>query len=133
MRLLLDTHILLWALDDPGRLDLATRDLLEDAANEVLFSAASIWEIAIKVCLGRADFPVRPETIADSARATGFIELPVRAATAAQVANLPLHHRDPFDRLLVAQAMAEPARLFTADTKLAPYSELVTVILISNS
>jgi len=128
MRLLLDTHILLWALDEPTRLDQATRDALEDPTNEVLFSAASIWEIAIKVRLGRADFPVRPEAIADSARATGFTELPVRAATAALVADLPLHHRDPFDRLLVAQAIAEPARLYTADAILAPYSELVTVI-----
>ena len=84
MRLLLDTHILLWALDEPQRLDQETRDQLEDPANEVLFSAASIWEIAIKVRLGRADFPVRPEVIASSARATGFIELPVRAAAAAR-------------------------------------------------
>jgi PIN domain nuclease of toxin-antitoxin system len=128
MRLLLDTHILLWALGEPTRLDHTTLDLLEDPTNEVLFSAASIWEIAIKVRLGRADFPVRPRAIAESARATGFIELPVRAATAAGVVDLPLHHRDPFDRLLVAQAIAEPARLFTADPKLAVYSELVTLI-----
>jgi PIN domain nuclease of toxin-antitoxin system len=128
MRLLLDTHILLWALDEPARLDWKIRDLLEDPTNEVLFSAASIWEIAIKVRLGRADFPIRPEGIAESALATGFIELPVNAATAARVADLPLHHRDPFDRLLVAQAMAEPARFYTADAKLASYSELVTVI-----
>jgi PIN domain nuclease of toxin-antitoxin system len=128
MRLLLDTHILLWALDEPVRLDQQTRDLLEDPTNEVLFSAASIWEIAIKVRLGRADFPIRPELIAESARATGFTELPVRAAVAARVADLPLHHRDPFDRLLVAQAIAEPARFYTSDAKLAAYSELVTVI-----
>jgi PIN domain nuclease of toxin-antitoxin system len=127
MRLLVDTHLLLWALDEPMRLDEATRDLLEDPANDVLFSAASIWEIAVKVRLGRADFPVRPEAIADSARLTGFIELPVLAA-AARVADLPMHHRDPFDRLLVAQAMTEPARFYTADAILAAYSELVTVI-----
>ncbi|WP_428487541.1 type II toxin-antitoxin system VapC family toxin [Rhodopila sp.] len=128
MRLLLDTHVLLWALDEPVRLDRETRDLLEDPSNEVLFSAASIWEIAIKVRLGRTDFPVRPEAIADAARSTGFTELPVFAATAAKVADLPPHHRDPFDRLLVAQAIAEPARLYTADAKLTPYSELVTLI-----
>lgn len=128
MRLLLDTHILLWALDEPQRLDQETKDQLEDPANEVLFSAASIWEIAIKVRLGRADFPVRPEVIASSARATGFIELPVRAAVAALVADLPLHHRDPFDRMLVTQALAEPARFYTADSKLAVYSELVVVV-----
>ena len=128
MRLLLDTHVLLWALGEPQRLDGATRDLLEDPRNEILFSAASIWEIAIKVRLGRADFLVRPEAIAEGARATGFIELPVHAATAALVADLPFHHRDPFDHLLLAQAIAEPARLYTADAKLAPYSELVTVL-----
>lgn len=128
MRLLLDTRILLWALDEPERLDPATRDLLEDPSNDILFSAASIWEIAIKVGLGRADFPVRPEAIADSARATGFIELPVHSATAARVADLPLYHRDPFDRLLLAQAMAEPARFYTADRLMARYSELVTIV-----
>ena len=78
--------------------------------------------------VGRADFPVRLELIAASARATGFTELAVRAPVAAGVADLPPHHRDPFDRLLVAQALAEPARFFAADTKLALYSELVTVI-----
>ena len=128
MRLLLDTHILLWALDQPARLDSGTRALLEDPANEVLFSAASIWEIAIKVRLGRADFPVRPDAIAQAARDTGFTELPVRADAAARVADMPLHHRDPFDRLLVAQAMAEPMRLYTADPLLPPYSELVTLV-----
>jgi PIN domain nuclease of toxin-antitoxin system len=128
MRLLLDTHILLWALDAPARLDQKTRDLLEDPANEVLFSAASIWEIAIKHRLGRTGFAVRPETIADGARTTGFTELPIHATIAARVADLPPHHRDPFDRLLVAQAMAEPARFITADAKLSAYSELVTVI-----
>jgi PIN domain nuclease of toxin-antitoxin system len=128
MRLLLDTHILLWALDQPARLNSGTRALLEDPTNEVLFSAASIWEIAIKVRLGRADFPVRPDAIAQAARDTGFTELPVRADAAARVADMPLHHRDPFDRLLVAQAMAEPMRLYTADPLLLPYSDLVTLV-----
>jgi PIN domain nuclease of toxin-antitoxin system len=128
MRLLLDTHVLLWALGEPARLDAGTRALLEDTANEVLFSAASIWEIAIKAGLGRADFAVRPEQIVRAARETGFVELPISAAAAARVVDLPLHHRDPFDRLLVAQAMAEPMRLYTADPLLPPYSELVQLI-----
>ena len=128
MRLLLDTHLLLWALSMPDKLDAATRDLVEDSANEVLFSAASIWEIAIKARLGRADFTVRPEAIVRAALDTGFGELPVRAAVAARVADLPPHHRDPFDRLLVAQAMAEPVRLYTADPLLPPYTELVTLV-----
>jgi PIN domain nuclease of toxin-antitoxin system len=128
MRLLLDTHVLLWAVGEPARLNAGTRDLLEDTANEVLFSAASIWEIAIKAKLGRTDFAVRPEQIARAARETGFVELPVSAAAAARVVDLPLHHHDPFDRLLVAQAMAEPMRLYTADPLLPPYSELVQLI-----
>lgn len=128
MRLLLDTHVLLWALGRPERLDAATRALLEDPETEVLFSAASIWEVAIKARLGRADFAVRPGEVARAARETGFAELPVRAAAAALVADLPPHHRDPFDRLLVAQAMAEPARLCTADPQLPPYSELVMLL-----
>lgn len=128
MRLLLDTHVLLWALSDPGRLSGTVRDLLEDATSEVLFSAANIWEIAIKASLGRADFAARPEQVAQAARMTGFVELPVNADAAARVADLPLRHRDPFDRLLVAQAIAEPARLYTVDPLLPPYSELVELI-----
>jgi PIN domain nuclease of toxin-antitoxin system len=128
MRLLLDTHVLLWALITPARLGPALRDQLEDPANIVLFSAASIWEIAIKARLGRADFPQQPDAVSAAARRTGFTELPVHAAAAARVADLPLLHRDPFDRLLVAQAIAEPARLYTADPLLPPYSELVALI-----
>lgn len=128
MRLLLDTHVLLWSLGDPARLDAQTRAVLEDNANQVLFSAASIWEIAIKAGLGRADFGVRPEDITQAAREAGFQELPVHAEAAARVADLPMLHRDPFDRLLVAQALTEPARLITADPVLLSYSELVTLI-----
>lgn len=125
MRLLLDTHLLLWALSEPARLGVGLRALVEDPAHEVFFSAASIWEVAIKAGLGRADFAVRPDEVARAAMETGFVELPVRAEVAARVADLPLHHRDPFDRLLIAQAMAEPMRLYTADPLLAPYSDLV--------
>jgi PIN domain nuclease of toxin-antitoxin system len=125
MRLLLDTHLLLWALAEPDRLGADLRDLLEDPAQEVLFSAASIWEIAIKSALGRADFAIAPEEVLSEALATGFVELPVRAEAALRVASLAPHHRDPFDRLLVAQALSEPLRLYTADRALEPYSELV--------
>ncbi len=128
MRLLLDTHVLLWAVAEPGHLSAAIRDDLENPENEVLFSAASIWEIAIKAGLGRVDFAVRPERIALAARETGFIELAVTARAAARVVDLPTHHRDPFDRVLVAQAMLEPARLYTADPLLLPYSDLVELI-----
>ena len=128
MRLLLDTHVLLWALIEPAKLDAPVRSQLEDPENEILFSAASAWEMAIKAALGRADFQVSPERIVASAQASGFIELPVRSAAALKVRILPHHHRDPFDRLLVAQAMAGPMRLYTADPLLLPYSELVTLV-----
>ena len=101
------------------------RALLEDPDQEVLFSAASIWEISIKAALGRTDFRVAPRDILAAAIRDGFVELPVKSAAALAVADLPLIHRDPFDRLLVAQALTEPARLYTADSVLEQYSELV--------
>jgi PIN domain nuclease of toxin-antitoxin system len=128
VRLLLDTPILLWALIEPKRLSAEFRAVLEDPEHDVLFSAASVWEMSIKAALGRADFQVAPAAIVDAAHATGFTELPVRAAAARKVAALPHHHRDPFDRLLVAQAMTEPAALYTADVQLGAYSDLFVCI-----
>ncbi|HYZ63550.1 MAG TPA: type II toxin-antitoxin system VapC family toxin [Acetobacteraceae bacterium] len=128
MRLLIDTHILLWALLKTSRLTNEFRAILQDRSSTVVFSAASIWEIAIKRGLGRADFQVDPERVAHAARRIGFTELPVHAAAAARVASLPLLHRDPFDRLLIAQALSEPMHLYTADPQLKPYSELVVLI-----
>jgi PIN domain nuclease of toxin-antitoxin system len=124
MRVLLDTHVLLWVLSTPERLSgEAIRAIHE--AESVLFSAASIWEIAIKARLGYRDFLVQPLEIFTEARDIGFIELPVHSAVVATVGTLPLLHRDPFDRLLIAQATAEPAVLFTADRQLTAYSDLV--------
>ncbi|MDB5370661.1 MAG: hypothetical protein JWP20_2219 [Roseomonas sp.] len=128
MRLLLDTHLLLWALATPDRLDATARAALEDPENEVLFSAASLWEIAIKAALGRSDFSCDPQQVLQAALETGFVELPVRAAAAVLAGSLPPHHRDPFDRLLVAQAIREPVRFYTADATLPVYSELVTLV-----
>jgi PIN domain nuclease of toxin-antitoxin system len=128
MRLLLDTHILLWAVGDPAKLTRAARQILLDPANVILFSAASIWEIAIKSQLRRSDFVADPDAIARAAVQSGFDELPVRAQHCALTARLPAHHRDPFDHLLIAQAMTEPARLLTVDSALRPYSELVIVL-----
>lgn len=128
MRILLDTNVLLWALVDPSRLSRKVRSELEDPDNEVLFSAASIWEIAIKSALGRADFAIAPDEIASEALASGFTELAVRASAAARVADLPPHHRDPFDRLLIAQMLSEPAALYTSDRQLLAYSELVALV-----
>jgi PIN domain nuclease of toxin-antitoxin system len=127
-RILLDTHLLIWALDEYDRLPGDIRDLLQDPANEVVFSVVSIWEIAIKARLGRTSFAVRPDEIASSALATGFVELPLRWQAAAAIADLPMHHRDPFDRAIVAQAISEPVHLYTADRKLIPYSPLVRAI-----
>jgi PIN domain nuclease of toxin-antitoxin system len=125
MRVLLDTHVLLWALAEPVRLDKDTRATIESGDTEVLFSAASIWEIAIKAGLGRPEFAFDPAEIARAALDTGFIELAVRWNAAALVGRLPLLHRDPFDRVLVAQAIVEPATLYTGDAQLVPYSGLV--------
>ena len=125
MRVLLDTHVLLWALAEPRRLDGETRATIESGDTEVLFSAASIWEIAIKAGLGRSDFAFDPAEVARAALDTGFTELAVRSNAAALVGRLPLLHRDPFDRVLVAQAIVEPATLYTTDRQLVPYSDLV--------
>jgi PIN domain nuclease of toxin-antitoxin system len=128
VRILLDTHILLWALVEPQRLDEDTAAEIRSAANEVLFSTASIWEIAIKAGLRRADFIVDPAEIVREALDAGLTELVLRSTAAVLVAELPLLHRDPFDRILIAQAIAEPAFLYTADQRLSPYSELVRLI-----
>lgn len=128
MRLLLDTHVLLWALGAPERLPYPLREQLESPLTEVYFSAASIWEIAIKSALGKIHFHYSPNEIAEGARATGFVEIAISSEHAAGVAHLPLHHTDPFDRLLIAQALAMPARLMTADAALTDYSELVELM-----
>jgi PIN domain nuclease of toxin-antitoxin system len=108
-----------------GRLDPETRGAIESSDTEVLFSAARIWEIAIKSGLGRTGFAFDPAEIARAAIDTGFSELAVRANAAALVGRLSLLHRDPFDRVLVAQAIVEPATLYTADQQLVGYSDLV--------
>ena len=124
-KLLLDTNILLAALLAPARLSKQIAAQLRDPQREVFFSAVSIWEIAIKASLGRNDFSFQPEDIQGLALATGFIELPISATQSARVARLPWHHRDPFDRMLIAQAQDLPAQLLTTDALLPRYSELV--------
>lgn len=128
MVLLLDTHVLLWALAAPERLPQDVVAQIESPETKVYFSAVSIWEITIKTALRKIDFQYSPEDIAQAARGTGFVELPVSAAHGAKVAHLPLHHRDPFDRLLIAQVLLMPAQLLTADSALVPYSELVRLV-----
>lgn len=128
MRILLDTDVLLWALIEPKRLPRDARDKIEDGRNDVFFSAASIWEIAIKSKIKRRGLRFTADQIAAAAIKTGFTELPIHAGASARVATLPPHHRNPFDRLLIAQALEEPAHFFTADTTLAVYGSIVTVI-----
>jgi PIN domain nuclease of toxin-antitoxin system len=125
MRLLLDTHIFLWAVAGSPLLKPAARRAIE-SADQVYVSAASIWEIAIKAKLGKIE--ADPDELLAAIDASGFVELPVRAAHAAGVVKLALHHHDPFDRLLVAQAIAEPLKFLTADAVLAQYSDVVMLV-----
>jgi PIN domain nuclease of toxin-antitoxin system len=128
MRLLLDTHLLLWAIAEPKKIPKVVRDRLCSPENDLLFSAASIWEIAIKLQAGRLALSVSLDKIVSAAREMKFLDLPITALHAAGVRRLPLHHRDPFDRMLISQAIIESARLLTADKVLGQYSELVEVM-----
>jgi PIN domain nuclease of toxin-antitoxin system len=125
MRLLLDTHIYLWVVMDSPRLTAAARRAIE-SAEQAFVSAASIWEIGIKARLGKIE--AEPDQLVAAIDSSGFVELPVRAVHAAVAANLPMHHHDPFDRLLVAQAVSEPLRLLTADAVLARYGDLILLV-----
>ncbi|AOE84106.1 type II toxin-antitoxin system VapC family toxin [Pseudomonas sp. TCU-HL1] len=125
MRILLDTHILLWTLADSPRLSTRARRLIEDAS-EVHVSAASFWEMAIKIGLGKLN--VGLDTVRDGCRESGFIELPIAVEHTLAIRDLGNHHRDPFDRILVATAMTEPMRLLTADPQVAGYSELAVLV-----
>jgi PIN domain nuclease of toxin-antitoxin system len=121
VKLLLDTQILLWAAGQPARLSTAARKLLNDPSNELLFSAASLWEIAIKNTLGREDFRVEPRTLRRGLLDNGYVELPITGQHAVSIDGLPPLHKDPFDRLLLAQALTEGITLITADAQLARY------------
>lgn len=121
MKLLLDTHLLLWAAGDPDRLSAAARALIGVPENEVWFSAASVWEVAIKSGLGRADFQVNPRLLRRGLLDNGYHELPVGSEHAVAIDSLPPLHKDPFDRLLVAQARVEGITLLTTDAAVAQY------------
>jgi len=128
VRLLVDTHLLLWAVASSRRLPRGARALIEDPANEVYYSAASIWEIAIKSALRRKDFRVDVPALLAALARMGFVELPVTGAHAARVVQLANIHRDPFDRLLVAQSVVEPLTLLTNDALLARYGDGIRVV-----
>lgn len=121
MKLLLDTQLLLWAAGHPERLSLRARRQLNDAGNELLFSAASLWEITIKNGLGRDDFRVEPRVLRRALLDNGYLELPITGEHALNVDALPPLHKDPFDRLLLSQALVEGITLLTADEQLARY------------
>lgn len=121
MKLLLDTHVLLWAAGQPERLSKQARALLDDPNNEPIFSAASLWEIAIKKALNRADFRVDSRALRHGLLNNGYAELPVGGDHAVAVDALPPIHKDPFDRILVAQAIVEGVTLLTADAIVAQY------------
>jgi PIN domain nuclease of toxin-antitoxin system len=121
VKLLLDTQILLWAAGQPERLSPAARKQLSNAKNELLFSAASLWEIATKHSLGREDFRVEPRLLRRGLLDNGYIELPVTSEHAVSLDALPDLHKDPFDRILLAQALIEGVTLLTADAQLARY------------
>jgi PIN domain nuclease of toxin-antitoxin system len=127
MKLLVDTHVWLWLQVAPERIDANALSLLADTENEVMMSAASAWEIAIKHALGRLPLPVPPAQYVPSRMSrAGIAALPVLHAHALRVAELPPHHRDPFDRLLVAQAQHEGLTLVTNDRQLEAYE--VTIV-----
>ena len=121
MRLLLDTHLLVWAMGSPERLSAALAAMLQDPANTPVFSVASLWELVIKQGLGKPDFRVEQALLRRALLDGGWQELPVQAHHALAVAALPLLHRDPFDRLLLAQASSDGLLLITADQQLAAY------------
>jgi len=125
MRLLLDTHILLWVRMGDKRLKKPIRDLIQ-SAEFVYVSAASIWEIALKIRLGKIEIDL--QDLSDTIEDAGFVALPISQHHAAAIASLPLHHHDPFDRMLIAQAFSEPLRLVTADPILPRYGNFVELV-----
>jgi len=124
MRILLDTHLLLWTLSAPLKLSKETRRLIDTSG--VYVSAASIWEIAIKVSLGK--LKANPEQVLSAIEPAGLMLLPVQGEHAARIARLPPLHKDPFDRMLVAQAYTEPMILLTNDRSLEGYGDLIRVV-----
>lgn len=121
MKLLLDTHLILWAVDDSPKLSKEACELIDDAENELFFSAASVWEIAIKRGLGRDDFSVDARVLRRGLLDNGYSELPIRSEHAVAVDVLPPIHKDPFDRILIAQATVEGITLLTVDSQVARY------------
>jgi len=125
---LVDTHLLLWAAGEPKKLSRAARRILGDDAAQLWFSAASIWEVAIKNALGRKDFRAEPRQLRRGLIDNGGLEMAVTSEHAAAVSDLPTLHKDPFDRMLVAQAQIEALTLLTSDEAMAAYGGRVRVV-----
>ncbi|WP_250658693.1 type II toxin-antitoxin system VapC family toxin [Alkalimarinus coralli] len=121
MKLLLDTHILLWAAGEPRRLSEKALALINSQENELFFSVASLWEVVIKNALGRKDFKADASVLRRGLLDNGYIELPIASEHAVTVGSLPLIHKDPFDRILIAQAITEGFTLVTADSTIIKY------------
>ena len=121
MKLLLDTHLLLWAAGEPKRLSKQARTLIDNPDNELLFSAASLWEVAIKRGLGREDFKVDARLLRRGLLDNGYSELPIISDHVVATESLPPIHKDPFDRVLVAQATVEGVTLLTIDSLVTQY------------
>lgn len=121
MKMLLDTHLILWAASAPHELPNSVRELLNDNVNEPFFSPASLWEIAIKTSLGRKDFQVDASVLRRGLLDNGYTELPITSLHTVFIQNLAPIHKDPFDRLLIAQATLEGIGLYTADAIVAQY------------
>ena len=128
MSFLLDTHVLLWAAGVPDRLPADARTLIENPATELIYSVASLWEVAIKNELGRADFSVDPSLLRRGLLENGYTELAVTGAHAVVAHGLPPIHKDPFDRLLVAQALMEGVTLVTVDEVVGRYPGPIRVL-----
>ncbi len=128
MKLLLDTHLLLWAAGQPDRLSAGARALLDDPVNALAFSAASLWEVAIKRGLGREDFRADVRLLRRGLADNGYDEVPITSRHAVAIDGLPPIHKDPFDRILVAQAMVEGITLLTADPVVARYPGPVRLV-----
>lgn len=128
MKLLLDTHLLLWAAGQPERLSGPARDLIEAAENELVFSTASLWEVVIKRGLGREDFKVDPRLLRRGLLDNGYSELPIGSEHVVAIDTLPPLHKDPFDRVLIAQALVEGITLLTRDPVVARYPAPVQAV-----
>ena len=128
MKILLDTHLLLWAAGKPNRLSATARKLIDSLANELVFSAGSVWEVAIKRGLGRNDFQADPRLLRRGLLDNGYTGLPILSDHVVAIEALPLIHKDPFDRLLVAQATVEGITLLTADSIVAEYPGPVRMV-----